>query len=450
MDADFRGLSVFAPESRVGARRRHAVPRLAGAAAGLAAISVLTCGLLAACSAVPTPSGTRPIAACPSTTATTGPSLPVVAESAGPTPPASAVPSSSRAWSSLAWEEADQAPFSGPGNHLSFGGTGWIGGFVLVGEDYDSTSDTADGAVWSSTDGLHWQAIPNTGGTLSRSVISAVVARGSTLVAVGASRPEVQAPGTRPSGLFWTSSDGINWHRETDTDSVACQISPDGIVAGPGGFVAYGGDVTDGSQAILYSADGVAWHRFDDTDGVFPGARVMSITATGNGFAAVGYSASHRVVPTGVFDPTPPPAAAWWSADGRSWHVSDVGSGGFEFGTVEPWLGGKLRALGAGACGGCVGPPVVWESSDGGRTWRQDPGAPSLSVTYGWSVVIGDRAVEMDQDMAATWSTDGRSWHPLPMTGTTPPGQTYLLIARGQTVIVTGQADGRVYVGTFR
>jgi hypothetical protein len=56
----------------------------------------------------------------------------------------------------------------------------------------------------------------------------------------------------------------------------------------------------------------------------------------------------------------------------------------------------------------------------------------------------------MDQDMAATWSTDGRSWHPLPMTGTTPPGQTYLLIARGQTVIVTGQADGRVYVGTFR
>jgi len=455
MGADLRFPSVIAPEPRIGAQLRHGFSHLAGTAAGVAAVSVLICSLLAACSAVPSPSGTRPAVS----TTTTGPSLPVATESAGPTTAASVGPHSSPAWASFAWAEADPEPFSGPGNQFIMGGTAWSGGFVLVGENYDVPSGTSDGAVWSSTDGLRWQLIPNTGGTFSGSEITAVAARGSTLVAVGISRSEDQAQGTQPPGLLWTSSDGIHWLRETGTDSIVSQVSPDGVVAGPGGFIAYGVDLTGKSQQILCSSDGIAWHRFADTDGVFSGGTVRSITTAGNGFAAVGYSASLRVVPTGVFDPTPPPAAAWWSADGQSWHASDVGSGGYDLGTVEPWLGGTLRALGRGACGGCIGPPVVWDSSDGGQTWQQDP--RNLGVTYYWSLVMGDRAVEMDRPLAATWSADGRSWHLLPMTGVTLPSDAYPQIARGQTVLVTDsvnppgglandQADSRVYVGTLR
>jgi hypothetical protein len=370
-------------------------------------------------------------------------------------------PNSSQAWTSLAWTEADPAPFSGPGNQFIMGGAAWNGGLVLVGEDFDLPSETSDGAVWSSKDGLHWQLIPNTDGTFSGSEISAVAARGSSLVAVGDSRPENQAQGTLPSGLSWTSSDGINWRRETGPGSVMGQISPGGVVAGPSGFVVYGSDLSTSAQAILYSSDGVAWQRVVDTGGVFSGARVVSVTTTGGGFAAVGYGTSHEASPTaGGLDPTPGPAAAWWSTDGRTWHGSDVGPGGYAFGSVQPWVGGTLRALGSGGCGGCIGPPVAWYSSDGGRTWRQDPRA-SVSVTYDWSLAIGDRELDMDQTLVATESADGRSWDPLPMTGATLTRHTYLQIARGQTVIVTAtinppaglpndQADSRVYVGTLQ
>ena len=363
---------------------------------------------------------------------------------------------------SLAWTEADPAPFSGPGNQFIMGGAAWNRGFVLVGEDFHLPSETSDGAVWSSTDGLHWQLIPNTDRTFSRSQITAVAALGSTLVAVGDSRPENQAQGTLPSGLAWTSSDGINWRRETGPGSVMGQISPGGVVAGPSGFVVYGSDLSTSAQAILYSSDGVAWQRVVDTGGVFSGARVVSVTATSGGFVAVGYGTSHEPSPTASgLDQTPGPAAAWWSTDGQTWHASDVGSGGYAFGSVQPWVDGTLRALGRGGCGGCIRPPVAWYSSDGGRTWRQDPNLASMSLTYDWSVAIGDRAVNMDQTLVATWSADGHSWDPLPMTGATLPSYTYLEIARGQTLIVTAtinppaglpsdQADSRVYVGTLQ
>ncbi len=176
---------------------------------------------------------------------------------------------------------------------------------------------------------------------------------------------------------------------------------------------------------------------------------------TGQGYAAVG---SHEVTqPSGVVSNVPGQAAAWWSADGQVWHQSDVGSGAYEIGSVQPWVG-SLRAVGIPPCFGCIGPPLEWRSSDGGRSWHQLPlpETPNLSGST-TAVLVGQRALSLqDQRQRFSWSADGQTWTDLAMTGSPLPGQTQLLIASGTTVIafagVSGasandQEDMRVFSG---
>ena len=418
---------------------------------------------LSACSAVPSPSVAG--AAPARISATNGASLPAATEPAGPAPSTGVGPSSSQVWTSLTWTEADPGPFSGPGNQYVIGGTAWSGGFLLVGEETPLPSGLVEGVVWSSTDGLHWQRIPNTAGTFRGSEIEAVAARGSTIVAVGVSRLQDGAQQlTPPYGLAWTSTDGIHWQRSSDPSSALGQTSPTGVVAGPDGFVAYGSDLSGTAPAILYSSDGVTWQRVADTAGLFSGDSVLSMAATGDGFAAIGSGPRPGLRPSDDgFDPTPGQAAAWWSADGRTWHASDVGSGGYGLVSVQPWVGGILRALGSGACGGCVGPPVVWYSIDGGRSGRMDTQSANTSLNETTSLVVEDRVVALEDPPVATWSADGQSWEPLPMTGASLADHAWLEIGRGDTIVAIAkfepnapaglpndQVDMLVYAGTLK
>lgn len=415
--------------------------------AARAAVSVcLIAVVLGACGAGPEPSS------APTTDKPTPVEAQKSAEASPSSPPPSVLPTT--AWTSINWVSSDPTPFSGPGNQYIFGGVPWAGGAILVGEEAPLPSGNVEGVVWTSSDNAHWQRIPNSGGTFSGSEIEGVAASRSTLVAVGYSRLEDSATTlTPPVGLAWVSSDGTHWQRVPDEGEVLGDIALHGVAAGAPGFVAYGNDL-DGVAAVAFSTDGLHWQREGASDGVFAGSNLAAVTWTGQGFAAVG---SHNVAqPNSVVSTTPGQAAAWWSSDGEAWHQGDVGSGAYAIESVQPWIG-SLRAVGIHPCFGCVGPPLEWRSSDDGRTWRQLPPPTSANQSGSTALLVGQRAVSLqDQPQQASWSVDGQTWHVLAMTGSPLPDGAQLLLASGETAIaiasVAGatandQEDMRVFAG---
>jgi hypothetical protein len=432
-------------------------PARAGRAARAAALAVGLSLIAAACTGPLTSSETAP-GASPSATNEARSAVPSPSTGPRATPAPSPIPS----WTTIAWTEADRGPFSGRGNQYVFGGVVWSGGFVLVGEEAPLPTGTVDGVVWTSPDGRHWQRISNADRTFGGAEIRSVAARGSTLVAVGVSRVNDQAQTlTPPIGLAWTSPDGTHWQRVPDGAQVLGRLVLAGIASGPGGFVAYGHDLT-GAQVVLYSKDGVTWERDSASDQAFSGSSIAAITGTGEGFAAVG-SRNTPGFSNGTVNRTPGPAAAWWSTDGRTWHASDVGSGGYALGGVQPWVG-SLRAVGSSGCGGCVGPPLEWRSTDGGQTWRQlpQPSTPSAMATT--SVLVDGRVVTMQfQPRVTEWTDDDRTWHPLQMVGASGLERLQLMLVGGEAIIGVApfsapppgndpndQIDMRVFLGVLQ
>ena len=431
----------------MGAHPFHGLGRT-GHPAGRAASACLVAALLGACAA--SPSG-RPSADQPT---------PITTDQATARPQPSQTPALSlgAAWTSIHWTESDPGPFSGQGNQYVLGGVPWAGGSILVGEEAPLPTGNVEGVVWTSTDNVDWQRVPNPAGTFSGSEIDAVAASGLTLVAVGHSRLEDNATTlTPPVGIAWVSSDGSHWQRVPDENGALGSIALHGVVAGSSGFVADGSDLSSGATALAFSPDGHHWQR-EGVDALFADSGVIAIAWTGEGYAAVG---SHAVAqPSGVVSNVPGQAAAWWSSDGQTWHRSDVGSGAYEIESIQPWIH-SLRAVGVPPCFGCVGPPLEWRSTDGGRTWRQlpPPAAPNQSGSTA-ILVAGERAVSLqDQPQQLSWSADGQTWSDLSMTGSPLPSGTQLLIASGSTVIafagVSGtsandQEDMRVFAGTLR
>ena len=412
---------------------------------------------VAGCSAATTPSsnragGPRPVAG--GTPRSAGPSATL------PDIPLPTSGSSLPDWTSLTWTGTDPAPFGGPGNQYVFGATRWSGGDVLVGEEAPLPDGLVQAVVWQSADGAQWTRIPNSSETFDGAQIDSVAARGSTIVAVGVTRREDHAQMlTPPIGLVWTSSDAVHWRRVAEADATIGAGPITGVVAGPDGFVAYGADLA-GRPAMFFSADGIEWLRDGATDPVFAASGVESVTATATSYIAVG---SHNVpaVVNGGMNRTPGPAAAWWSSDGRVWHASDVGSGGFALGQVQPWAGGSLRAIGSPSCGGCVAPSIDWRSTDDGRTWRPLGAtiAPSADTTS--ALLVDGRLLELQSGSvsAARWTADGQTWHSLKLLGALPPDRTLLEIADDGKVIASAplypnapnnEVDMVVFVGALR
>jgi hypothetical protein len=143
--------------------------------------------------------------------------------------------------------------------------------------------------------------------------------------------------------------------------------------------------------ALAFSADGLHWQR-EGPDALFDDSGVAAISWTGQGYAAVGSHQSAQ--PSGVISQMPGQAAAWWSSDGRDWHPSDVGSGAYEIGSVQPWVDG-LRAVGAPPCPGCISAPAEWRSSDGGRTWHELPLSPTTDYPGLEGLLVGQRLVSL-------------------------------------------------------
>jgi len=300
-------------------------------------------------------------------------------------------------WSStdgLEWVRA-------PGDEAAFGGEGeqWItnvaageSGLVAVGSEH---TDDHDAAVWASTDGSTWVRVPHdevTFGGDGDQEMADVAAGGPGFVAVG-------SDGDLPA--VWTSPDGFTWSRLPnqlvfDTNREAAMR---GVVATESGLVAVG---EDGAHAAVWtSLDGTTWSRVPHQDDVFCSDHVCSMAAVAvgdEGLVAVGHDAP---------DLEGLAAGIWTSPDGDVWTrhhldsqpVRDITRAGTSFVAISKEAGFD-------------GDPVVWISPDG-VDWSR--AADNSGAFRGeefqamWSIAASDTrvvAVGVKHGISAIWTTE--------------------------------------------
>lgn len=176
--------------------------------------------------------------------------------------------------------------------------------------------------------------------------------------------------------------DVIVWERGTDLDSLA-RSWVEGVVAGPGGFVATGSGLENGRNPgrVWFSADGLVWEE--------PAPEIFWPLAVS------------------------PPAA---------------GSDGFYvLASPNPdWLGMPEGAPGRGHL-----PTQLYRSTDG-RTWEEwgDQWAGSLVSANG--VLLREESVG-DASMPIEWSVDGLQWHPVTFSDERAADMEFGLVSPGVT-----------------
>ena len=310
-------------------------------------------------------------------------------------------------WSRLTPQQLVTAPFSGVGNQFIFSVTAYGDGFVAVGEDL-RFDGPVDGAIWTSPDGMGWTRLDVTRNDLANAEVDLVATNGTNLVALGGTRAGDASDEGRDR-VLWLSEDGASWRRVSGAALPPFgSVFVNGLAGGPAGYVAWGIDGT--TAAIFHSPDGATWTR-SAADPSFDGAQVGDIRAYRGGFVAIG---AHRAAPPPggpivVGGPDTSTAAAWWSPDGRSWRPAgiDAGSG---LGSLQVGATG-LFSLGSSGCGGCVGPSVVWRSTDGRQWTRIGPDTvPEPSYASDGARII---RYDFQGTGDVSSSTDGVEWQPI-------------------------------------
>jgi hypothetical protein len=190
------------------------------------------------------------------------------------------------------WERiVDNDVFGGPGGQAMYAVVAGGPGLVAVG--YDFLEGEWDAAVWTSTDGLSWSEVPADGavfGGPSSQEMRSVAIGGPGLVAVGNDYAEVAA-----NGAVWTSPDGLAWTRVPHDPAVFGGPGNQemlGVSAGSPGLAAVGRDDSGeaGDAAVWASADGLNWARVPEAT-IFGGPlhqEMLGVAAGGPGLVAVG------------------------------------------------------------------------------------------------------------------------------------------------------------------
>lgn len=207
----------------------------------------------------------------------------------------------------------------------------------------------------------------------------------------------------------------------TPSGAAANRVSPEGIVAFRGGYVAVGGasgpdgwGSADDIGAIWHTAPGAQWHLVEAPG--MAGAIVHGVATDGQRLVAVG----ERVTDLNAAGFSV--GAAWSSEDGETWTLATGGPAWFA-GPIA-YSAGTFVAIGGGApAGSCQ--CVLWTSADG-ATWRQTTFIPEqlvhhLRVTSRGLVVMGGGGYRKGDEGMSYVSTDGVTWH------RSPAGQADLL-----------------------
>ena len=277
----------------------------------------------------------------------------------------------------------------------------WQGSYVAVGSDRDRA------AAWTSPDLETWTPASVEGFPLAHAGIGQPVeAPGGGLIALGVHghlHCEVGEGATcdpLPVAL-WTSADGRSW-RGRAAPKVFAGATVAAVAAGPGGILAVGDTGWD-HPAAWFSTDGRSWSRERLRATLFRHAEFQGLTAYRGRWVLTGLTDPEQVMCcTGSFHARLK-AAAWYSADGRSWKRASVESAKQEtmfFASAGP--GGLVSG----------GFDTDWVSADG-RSWRTSPRDPDIGAVAS----DGERMIGVsqgDNDELELWvSTDGRSWQAL-------------------------------------
>jgi hypothetical protein len=309
-------------------------------------------------------------------------------------------------------QPADTGLLQASANHLSLvTGVAESGGqLVAVGATALDDISTGDARAWTSSDGLHWQAVPTAAGMVDAEMES-VTAGPNGFVAVGSDGfpgGNTQLPGARGAAV-WVSSDGSTWTRAPNQASFAGAVMF-GVARTSSGYVAWGEIHYPGvgSSAALppiwTSSDGLHWDRASGiADAGGPGNPIASVVALGDRLVAVG----SRQLPAAADSIVVP--AAWQSDDGgHSWTLaaSPNTSGGAP-------AAGALRDVAASGSDllavGQVETPssqsglyaaIVWRSTDQGATWVALPDEPSFAGS------LMNRVVGIDAGFVAFGGAD--------------------------------------------
>ncbi len=340
-------------------------------------------------------------------------------------------PTGSSAWTGLAWRRlASDDPLGLVRTEVTAGGTS-----VAIGDIAGTTST----AVWSSSDGTHWQPLDSDTATTfwpNISIIGLATLQGRF---VAVSEMNDYLLHNLPPVVAWTSTDGRSW-APVNTLPVDPVESPAGsrtlVAAGPKGLLV----ATTGLESRLAtSSDGSNW-VVSPANTLPAGFALDDLEGSAGGYAAIGSWA------TGA---GPTRAAAVWSADGRHWPKAPTVlpslASGFGSPAVSTALtlsvGGQgMIAVGLGSPGGAL----WWQSADG-QHWSALSRFPPLGATAcggascslqpnGTLVGDGQRLVALrgGTDGAGWVSTDGEHWAPLSFSGDLPDAQA------GQATLLPG------------
>ena len=277
----------------------------------------------------------------------------------------------------------------------------WRGAYVAIGSDGNRA------AAWTSPDLETWTPASVEGFPLAHAGIGQPVeAPGGGLIALGVhGRLHCQvgegATCDPQPVAVWTSADGRSWHGRV-APKVFADATIRAVAAGPGGIVAVGDTGWD-HPAAWFSPDGRSWSRERLPVALFRHAEFQGLTAYKGRWVLTGLTDPEQVMCcTGSFHARLK-AAAWYSADGRSWKRASVESAKQEtmfFADAGP--GGLVSG----------GFDTDWVSADG-RSWRTSPRDPDIGAVAS----DGERMIGVsqgDDDELELWvSTDGRSWQAL-------------------------------------
>jgi hypothetical protein len=268
-------------------------------------------------------------------------------------------------------------------------------------------------AIWHSTDGLDWSAVPDAaslhGTDGSFLTMAAVVAMGDGWLAVGGEHVNC-TPGAcgLTRAIVWTSPDGRQWTRGLDTAAMQ-HAAMNGVVRTASGYVAVGEAAADPSTpssaivpAVWTSPDGRAWTPSDQLPVVVaaPDADVAldGIAAAGSRAVAAGHATTEAGASADAF--------AWWN-DGGGWTSVRVGQ--FvpsQEVRVAAVPGGWLAMFGFGSDAACSS--AIWSSADG-SSWScigSDPAFDSAAVSDAAVAPDIEVLVGSGPDGATVWTSD--------------------------------------------
>jgi hypothetical protein len=292
------------------------------------------------------------------------------------------------------WTSQDGVTWTRAPSDADFEGA-WLRAVTAGGPGVIAVGSDVDGArVWVSSDGVSWgkasvPAMPANvafDGKHADAWLRDVASDGERLVAVGTVGISCGQNCGRYAPAVWTSTDGATWTAlpaGSVFPSDPSDVEVRSVTVGPAGFVAVGGIFSD-DPWIWTSPDGLVWHRVSSQQDAFVSRshgngdgsdslyfEIQAVAAGTGGYVAVGGDAWCVY---GRWDCLPAEAAVWTSPDGETWHRVPSAPE-FRLGRSGRAGGGAVTAWGARfvvttayshSCQACESGTAVWISDDPG------------------------------------------------------------------------------------